>query len=120
MISRSNTNENQKLVTGLKWGVGGFLVWNLLRPEARDGIREFLNNVIAANERRQQEIEIHKIIQETCADVFSKFKPSITSLTPTATSATPLATTENLLFHHLRYRCRVYSLSSFLNVTRLG
>ena len=44
MINRSNTNKNQRLVTGLKWGLGGLIVWKLLRPEARDGIREFLSN----------------------------------------------------------------------------
>ncbi len=97
MSNLLNTKKNQRLVTGLKWGLGGLIAWNLLRPEARDEIREFLSNAIAATERRQQEIERQKIIQEICADVFSKFKPSITSLTPTATAATPLAITETPL-----------------------
>ena len=97
MVNRSNTNKNQRLVTGLKWGLGGLITWNLLRPEVRDEIREFLSNEIAAYERRQQEIERQKRIQEFLADFSSKLETSITSLTPTATSATPLAITETPL-----------------------
>ncbi len=97
MMNRSNTNKNQRLVTGLKWGLGGLIAWNLLRPEARDGIREFLSNELSAYNQRQAEIERQKRIQEIWADVSSKLETSITSLTPTATSATPLAITETPL-----------------------
>lgn len=97
MVNRSNTNKNQRLVTGLKWGLGGLAVWKLLRPEVRDEIREFLSNEIAAYKRRQKEIEIQKIIQEIWAGFASDLEKSITSLTPAATSATPLAITETPL-----------------------
>lgn len=97
MINRSSTNKNQRLVTVLKWGLGGIITWSLLRPEVRNEIREFLSNEIAAYERRQQEIERQKRIQEIWADVSSKLETSITSLTPTATSATPITKTENPL-----------------------
>jgi len=95
MINRSNTNKNQRLVTGLKWGLGGLIVWKLLRPEARDEIREFLNNEIAAYERQQQEIARQKIIQEIWADVSSKLEKSITNHTPASTLTTPMSKTEN-------------------------
>ncbi|MFC1980448.1 helix-turn-helix domain-containing protein [Chloroflexota bacterium] len=95
MNNRSNTTSG--FVTALKWGLGGIVAWNILRPEARDEIREFLNNDIAAYERRQQEIEIQKIIQEFWADFSSKLETSITSHTLAATSAIPLATIENPL-----------------------
>jgi hypothetical protein len=97
MSNQSSTKKNQRLVTGLKWGLGGLIVWKLLRPEARDEIREFLSNGIAAYERRQQEIERQKRIQEIWADLSSALETSITSLTPTANSATPMAKTENPL-----------------------
>ncbi len=97
MINRSNANRNQRLVTGLKWGLGGLFVWKLLRPEARDGIREFLSNEIVANERQQQEIEKQKIIQEIWADVSSELEKSITNHTLASTLTTPISKTENSL-----------------------
>jgi len=97
MINRSNTNKNQKLITIVKWVLGGVAAWNVLRPEVRDEIREFLSNEIAAYNRRQQEIERQQRIQEIWADFSSALEASIKSLTPISISATPLAITENPL-----------------------
>lgn len=44
MINRSSKNKNQRLVTILKWGLGGIVGWNALRPEVRADIRDFVNN----------------------------------------------------------------------------
>ena len=101
MINRSNTNKNQKLVTIVKWGLGGVAVWNILRPEVRDGIREFVNNENTVYNQRQAEIARQQIIQEICAeicaDISSTLETSIKSWTPASISATPLAITENPL-----------------------
>jgi len=95
MMNRSNTKKNQRLVTGLKWGLGGLITWNLLRPEVRDGIRGFLSNEIAAYERRQAEIARQQRIQEIWAGFASDLKESIKSWTPASISATSLARSEN-------------------------
>jgi len=97
MINRSNANKNQKLVTGLKWALGGLVVWNVLRPEARDEIREFLNNAIVAYQRRQAEIERQKIIQEFRADFSSKLEASVTTPTPASILSPSLAGAANPL-----------------------
>ena len=93
MNNQSNTNSG--LGTILKWGLGGLVGWNLLRPEVRDGIREFVNNEIAAYERRQQEIERQKRIEEFWAEFASDLEESIKSWTPASISATSLAGSEN-------------------------
>lgn len=97
MINRSRTNKNQRLITALNWGLGGAVAWKILRPEARDGIREFLSNDIAAYNQRQAEIAIQQIIHEIGADIYSEVETFIKSLTPVPISATPLAITENPL-----------------------
>ncbi len=97
MINRSRTNKNQRLITGLKWGLGGVAVWNALRPEVRVDIRDFVNNVITAYNRQQAEIARQQRIQEFCARFASDLKESMKSWTPVSISATPLAITENPL-----------------------
>lgn len=57
-------NPKSRLATILKWGLGGFIGWNLLVPEARDGIREFVSNEIDAYNQRQAEIARQQKIQE--------------------------------------------------------
>ena len=92
MSNQTNTNKNQRLVTGLKWGLGGLIAWNLLRPEARDGIREFLSNEIAAYNQQQAEIERQKRIQEIWANFSSRLGASPT--TPTSASNSPTSLTK--------------------------
>jgi hypothetical protein len=75
MVNQSSTNSG--LGTILKWGLGGFIGWNLLRPEARDGIREFLKNEIQAYQQRQAETEKQKRIEEFFAKLASESAPTI-------------------------------------------
>ncbi len=97
MINRSSTNKNQRLTTGLKWGLGGLIAWNLLRPEARDGIREFLDNEIAAYNRRQAEIERQKRIQEFLAGFAADLEASMKTHTPAPISTTSQEKPDNPL-----------------------
>ena len=97
MINRSSKNKNQRLVTIIKWGLGGIATWNALRPEVRADIRNFVNNEIAAHNRRQAEIARQQRIQEIWADFSSTLEASIKNWTPVSISATPLAIKENPL-----------------------
>lgn len=97
MINRSSKNKNQRLVTIIKWGLGGIATWNALRPEVRADIRNFVNNEIAAYNRRQAEIARQQRIQEIWADFSSALEASIKNWTPVSISATPLAIKENPL-----------------------
>ncbi len=93
MKNRSNTNS--RFGTIVKWGLGGIVAWNALRPEVRADIRNFVNNEITAYNRQQAEIARQQRIQEIWADFSSALEASIKSWTPISISATPLAITEN-------------------------
>ena len=93
----NRTNTNSGLGTILKWGLGGIVTWNLLRPEARDGIREFVNNEIAAYNQRQAEIERQKRIQEFLAGFAADLEASMKTHTSPPISTTSQEKPDNPL-----------------------
>ena len=93
----NQSSSNSWFGTILKLGLRGLVGWNLLRPEVRDDIREFVNNEIAAYNQRQAEIARQQRIQEIWAEFAAELEESIKSWTPTSISATSLAGSENPL-----------------------
>lgn len=95
MVNQSSTNSG--LGTILKWELCGLITWNLLRPEVRDGILEFLSDEIAAYNQRQAEIARQQRIQEIWAEFVAELEESIKSWIPSSISIASLAGSENPL-----------------------
>jgi hypothetical protein len=60
MSSNKHQRQNDSLGTILKWATGGFIVWNLLKPEAKDAVRRILGELgkaLADYQRQQEELE---------------------------------------------------------------
>jgi hypothetical protein len=66
MNSNKRQGQNDRLGTVLKWTIGGFIVWNLLKPEAKDAVRRILaelSTALAGYQRQQAELERQRRIQ---------------------------------------------------------
>jgi hypothetical protein len=66
MSNDNHQRQNDSLGTILKWATGGFIVWNLLKPEARDVVRRILSELgkaLADYQRQQEELERQRRIQ---------------------------------------------------------
>jgi ABC-type multidrug transport system fused ATPase/permease subunit len=72
----SQSNSNSAFGTFLKWGAGGVIVWKIPRPEVRNGIREFVNE-LAAYHQYQAKLERLKIIQEVWNETIAELTESI-------------------------------------------
>ena len=66
MDSNKRQGQNDRLGTVLKWTMGSFIVWNLLKPEAKDTVRRILaelGTALADYQRQQAELERQRRIQ---------------------------------------------------------
>lgn len=77
----------------LKWGLGGWLVWNLLPPESKENIRLWLyqlNMELAASQRRKAEQEKIELIRRSLLESFQKQRLSLTIPQSSEISLPPL------------------------------
>jgi hypothetical protein len=81
MSSNKHQRQNDSLGTVLKWATGGFIVWNLLKPEAKDAVRRILGELgkaLADYQRQQQELERQRRIQDFLGGLAAQLKSGTT------------------------------------------
>jgi hypothetical protein len=81
MDNTKPSNQNNPLGTALKWGVGGWIVWNLLPPESKDNILRWLYELsteLAVAQRRKADQEKQQRFLQSVSESFQKQKFSLT------------------------------------------
>lgn len=81
MDSNKQQGRNDRLLTILKWGLGGLIVWKLLTPEAKDDVRRFLSKLdktLADYQRQQEELERQRQIQDFLGSLAAQLKSGTT------------------------------------------
>jgi hypothetical protein len=84
MNSNKRQGQNDRLGTVLKWTIGGFIVWNLLKPEAKDAVRRILAELstgLAGYQRQQAELERRRRIQGFLGGIAAQLESGTTSFT---------------------------------------
>ena len=94
MDIKTPPKQGNLLGTATKWGLGGFILWSLLAPEAKDSIRRGLCQLadsLAASQRRQAELERQQRFRELWASL-----PPVSPTTLPAPASKPLLLSQPL------------------------
>jgi hypothetical protein len=82
MSNYNHQRQNDGLGTVLKWATGGFIVWNLLKPEAKDAVRRIFGELVKAladYQRQQEELERQRRIQGFLGGFVTQLKSGTTT-----------------------------------------